>query len=147
MDIFDLVVVHGLDGPHEVILALTIEATIGNVNGSIMLMDTLIGLVTLGVEGLKPLAHWDHTLCGPTRRFPAIEVHTLGTGVHHEIDGGPTTEDTTTWHNGLTAIEVLRGFRFMEPQSISIVQELEYEAHVQWWFDCQEQDGSSKQRG
>ena len=67
-----------------------------------------------------PFETWQQRLEIPSIGIPSIIVHCLGSRVHHEVDGTPTSEDPTTWYNGFAAQQFLAALRFVEEGSFGV---------------------------
>lgn len=74
---------------------------------SIMPMLALVKTWARRVEGLELIAEWEHVFRSPARCAPAIEVNTLSSRVHHEVNRRASAKQAAHGDNCFTASKML----------------------------------------
>lgn len=118
LQVFNVVKAHFLNSVYKLISTFASVSTIRDVNRTIVTMLALVVSFAFGVICLKFVAHRQHILRGPAFSLPRVEINTLSTGIHHEVDRGTTTKHTSHRDDCFTAIEVLGSFGFVELEKV-----------------------------
>lgn len=73
-----------------------------------------VSCLPLRMISLQLVAKRNHVLCSPSFGIPRIKINPLSSGIHHEVYTRTSAEKASHWNDSFSAIEMLRGFRFVE---------------------------------
>jgi hypothetical protein len=78
------------------------------------IMVSVVRKMGLRIRTTYPLHQRQEVVGRPSFCFPVIEVDTLCTSIHHEINRASATQHTAAWNDGLATIEGLFCICFVE---------------------------------